>query len=43
MALKAFVKSLDDLQEGLRDYYTETDEGFVLDLEDQDFKAKISE
>ena len=43
MALKAFVESLDDIPDNLRELYTKTDEGFVLDLDDKDFKAKISE
>jgi len=34
--LKTFVKSLDDLDEAVRSFYSETDTGFVLDAEPTD-------
>lgn len=43
MGLKAFVSSLDDVPESLRDAYVKTDDGFVLDVDDKEFKQKISE
>lgn len=43
MGLKAFAESLDDIPEQFRDLYKQTDEGFVIDVDDKDYKAKISE
>lgn len=43
MGLKAFVQSIDDIPNDLRELYVKTDEGFVLDVDDKDFKQKISE
>lgn len=43
MKLKAFVASLDDVPEAFRELYSQSADGFVLDLEDTDFKSKLSE
>jgi hypothetical protein len=41
--LKAFVKTLEEVAEKYRDLYVETDGGFVLKVEDKDYKAKLDE
>lgn len=41
--LKATLKSLDSLPEDLHDLYTEVDGEFVLNVEDGDFKKRLSE
>ena len=45
MGLKAFLESLDDLPENLHEYYTEApnNTGYVLDIDEKGFKAKIGE
>ena len=41
--LKAYVKSLDDVPQDWHSLYIQEDDGYVLDVEDRDFKAKVSE
>jgi len=41
--LKAILESLDGLDEPLKALYTKTELGWVLDLEDKDYKSKIDE
>jgi len=43
MALKVFIKSLNDVDETLRGYYTASEGGFVLDTDDGEYKNKINE
>lgn len=43
MALKAFLASIDGLAEHLKPLYTKTDDGYVLDLDDKDFKTRLDE
>lgn len=41
MALKVTVASLDEVQEGLREYYAETEDGFVLQVEGVDNHPEV--
>ena len=43
MALKAQVKSIDDVPEQYRDLYTKVGDVFVLDVDDAEYKSSISE
>lgn len=44
MALKAMIASLDEVEENLRPLYTKVnDNEFVLDVDDGDYKSKLSE
>jgi hypothetical protein len=43
MALKATIKSLNDVDEAFRSLYVQQGDVYVLDLDDSDFKAKIGE
>lgn len=41
--LKSFVKSLDGVDEKFRDLYEKTEGGFLLQVEDKDYKSKLDE
>ncbi len=41
--LKALVAKIEDVDEKHRDLYTKTDAGYVLDVDDGDYKTKIGE
>lgn len=43
MGLKAFVTSLDDVPEAQRALYVRTEDGFILDIDDKEYRGKISE
>lgn len=43
MKLRAVYKTLEEVPEQFRDLYTKVGEDFVLDVDDSDFKTKISE
>lgn len=43
MALKAFINSLEEVADSLRSLYKPEGNGFVLELDDKDFKSKLSE
>lgn len=43
MALKAFVKKLDDVDKAFHVLYEKTTEGFVLNVDDAEYKDKLSE
>ena len=43
MALKSFVKDLESVEEPFRSLYNKTDDGFLLSLDDKDYKARIEE
>ena len=43
MGLRALIQSLDDVDEQYRGLYTRTDDGYVLDIDDGEFKSRISE
>lgn len=43
MGLRAVVKSLDEIDEGLRSLYTQVGDEFVLDIDDKDFKSRLGE
>ena len=43
MPLKATVKSLDEVQDELRDLYVQDGDVFVLDVDDKDFKTQLQE
>lgn len=40
---KVTVKSLDELPEGLREFYVQSGDEYVLDIDDQEFKKRINE
>jgi hypothetical protein len=43
MALKALVKSLDEVPQEFRSLYTQDGDHFVLDVDDKDFKTQLQE
>lgn len=43
MALKAVIASLEDVAEGYRGLYTQVGDQYVLDLDDKDYKNRLSE
>ena len=43
MALKPFIKTLEEVAEPLREQYTQTDDGFILQVDETDYLARINE
>lgn len=43
LKLKALVQDINTVPEALRDAYEQTEEGWVLDVDDKDFKGKVKE
>ena len=43
MAIAIFIKNLNDAPEGLREHYTASEGGFVLNTDDGEYKNKINE
>jgi hypothetical protein len=43
MALKTFIKTLEEVGEAFRSEYKKTDDGYVLDTDDSSFQQKIGE
>ena len=41
--MKPLIASLDEVDEGLRDFYTKTETGFVLDVDGDTYKGKLDE